>query len=382
MDPTTFTDPQAQATIEAARIGAAAAIHAAWIQATAAAGAVAAGALAYIGAVRQVRFQERAHEVRALAYRFRLTRVVEEYYEQVVRACAAAQAQLAAFRSGKASVAIASFRLVQPRMLHDENWEAHALLSRRAVELILIIDDCSHRLAQFDKEIRREGTRTDSSFVSGTLRPSDVQGAEEPPLTPEHAIVDYAEVLTQLGDALATLIEELTRPPPPLSWRKLRLPGRRHADRMTPAPKARTRPAHADGDPSTAPRTPSAAQVRRADRSALRPNSARTHEPVAGENGFPDLGQRKAPDQREVEAPVPSRCAGRAAAGSSTCRRRARRKLDGPYRWGRRRHSRGVDPGDRGGRRARRRRLGLYWGRPPGTRRPRLSPCRAMRVRR
>ncbi len=184
-----------------------------------------------------------------------------------------------------------------------------------------------------------------------------------------------------LRDALATLIEELTRPPPPLSWRKLRLPGRRHADRMTPAPKARTRPAHADGDSPAAPRTPSAAQVRRADRSALRPNSARTHEPVAGETGFPDLGQRKAPDQREVER-VLSRCAGRAASGSSTCRRRARRKLDGPYRWGRRRHSRGVDPGDRGGRRARRRRLGLYWGRPPGTRRPRLSPCRAMGVRR
>jgi hypothetical protein len=73
---------------------------------------VAAGALAYIGAVRQVRFQERAHEVRALAYRFRLPRVVEEHYEQVVRACAAAQAQLAAFRSGKVSVAITSFRLV------------------------------------------------------------------------------------------------------------------------------------------------------------------------------------------------------------------------------------------------------------------------------
>jgi hypothetical protein len=251
MDPTTFTDPQAQATVEAARIGAAAAIHAAWIQATAAAGAVAAGALAYIGAVRQVRFQERAQKVRALAYRFRLTRVVEEYYEQVVRACAAAQAQLAAFRSGKASVAITSFRLVQPRMLHDENWEAHALLSRRAVELILIIDDCSYRLAQFDKEIRREGTRTDSSFLSGTLRPSHVQGAEEPApvqgaeepapvqgagetaLTPEHAIVDYAEVLTQLRDALATLIEELTRPPPPLSWRKLRAVARRAAEKKT-----------------------------------------------------------------------------------------------------------------------------------------------------
>jgi hypothetical protein len=268
MDPTTFTDPQAQATIEAARIGAAAAIHAAWIQATAAAGVVVAGALAYIGAVRQVRFQERAQEVRALAYRFRLTRVVEEYYEQVVRACAAAQAQLAAFRSGKASVAITSFRLVQPRMLHDENWEAHALLSRRAVELILIIDDCSHRLAQFDKEIRREGTRTDSSFVSGTLRSSDVLGAEEPApvqgageaaVTPEHAIVDYADVLTQLRDALATLIEELTRPPPPLSWRKLRVVPRRAAEEKTDLIARHKSRRTKDGRRDTSP-TPSASQ--------------------------------------------------------------------------------------------------------------------------
>ena len=259
MNPTTFTDRQAQATIEAAHIGAAAAIHAAWIQATSAAGAVAAGALAYIGAVRQVRFQDRAHEVRALAYRFRLTRVVEEHYEQVFRAWAAAEAQPAAFRSGKASAAISSFRLVQPRMLHDENWEAHAMLGRRAVELILLIDDLSQRLAKFDQEIRGEGTRTDSSARR---------------------------------------------------WRSV------------------GRTMHAERSP-----------IRRADRSALRPNSVRTHEPVAGENGFPDLGQRKAPDQREVEAPVPSRCAGRAAAGSCTCRRRTRRKLDGPYRWGRCRHS-------------------------------------------
>ena len=55
MDLANFTDPQAQATIEAARIGAAAAVRAAWIQASAAAGALAAGILAYIGAVRQVR---------------------------------------------------------------------------------------------------------------------------------------------------------------------------------------------------------------------------------------------------------------------------------------------------------------------------------------
>jgi hypothetical protein len=99
MDLPNFTDPQAQATIEAARIGAAAAVRAAWIQATWAAGALAGGVLAYIGAVRQVRLQERAHEVRALAYRFRLLRVVEEYHGQVARACAVAESQLAAFRS-------------------------------------------------------------------------------------------------------------------------------------------------------------------------------------------------------------------------------------------------------------------------------------------
>ena len=114
MDPANFTDPQAQATIEAARIGAAAAIRAAWIQATWAAGALAGGVLAYIGAVRQVQLQERAHEARALAYRFRLLRVAEEYHEQIARACAVAESQLAAFRSGSASVAITSFQLLQP----------------------------------------------------------------------------------------------------------------------------------------------------------------------------------------------------------------------------------------------------------------------------
>jgi hypothetical protein len=33
-------------------------------------------------------------------------------------------------------------------MLHDDNWEAHALLGRRAVELILTIDDL------VDREVR------------------------------------------------------------------------------------------------------------------------------------------------------------------------------------------------------------------------------------
>ena len=194
MDPANFTDPQAQATIEAARIGAAAAIRAAWIQATWAAGALAGGVLAYIGAVRQVRLQERAHEARALAYRFRLLRVVEEYHEQVARACAVAESQLAAFRSGSASVAITSFQLLQPRMLHDDNWEAHALLGRRVVELILTIDDLGLRLAQFDQQIRTEGTRTHSSFANATIRRRDVKESEQPTHVQEHAVGSHLDL--------------------------------------------------------------------------------------------------------------------------------------------------------------------------------------------
>jgi hypothetical protein len=245
MDPANFTDRQAQATIEAARIGAAAAVHAAWIQASAAAGALAAGVLAYIGAVRQVRTQERAQEVRALAYRFRLLRVVEEYHEQVARACAVAESQLAAFRSGSASVAITSFQLLQPRMLHDDNWEAHALLGRRAVELILTIDDLSLRLAQFDQQIRSEGTHTDSSFANATIRQHDVKEAGQPTRVQEHAIIDYAQVLDQLRAASAALIVELEEPKRTLPWHKLPLRGSRRAARVTtnqPARKHRATP--------------------------------------------------------------------------------------------------------------------------------------------
>ena len=249
MDLSTFTDPQARATIEAARIGADAAIHAAWIQATAAAGALAAGVLAYIGAVRQVRLQERAQEVRALAYRFRLLRVVEEYHEQVAHACAVAEEQLAAFRSGRASAAITSFQLVKPRMLHDENWEAHALLGRRAVELILTIDDLSLRLAQFDQEIRAQGTHTDSSFANATLRQGDASEAGQPALVQEHAIVDYAQVLDRLRAALAELVAELAQPERTLLWYKLRFPKPRRAGRTTTKLQARAHPlAHADRD--------------------------------------------------------------------------------------------------------------------------------------
>jgi len=84
--------------------------------------------------------------------------------------------------------------------------------------------------------------------------------------------------------------------------------------------------------------------------------------------------------QLPARAPVPSRCAGRASAGSSTCRRCTRRKLDGPYRWGRRRHSRSVYPSDRGGRRARRRTLAFIGAVRLARGGLAFSPCRAMGV--
>jgi hypothetical protein len=182
-----------------------------------------------------------------LAYRFRLLRVVEEYHEQVARACAVAESQLAAFRSGSPSVAITSFQLLQPRTLHDDNWEAHALLGRRAVELILTIDDLSLRLAQFDQQIRSEGTRTDSSFANATIRQHYVKEAGQPTQLQEHAIVDYAQVLDQLRAALAALIAELEEPERTLPWHKLPLRSWRRSARVTTNQPARTHRAAPQG---------------------------------------------------------------------------------------------------------------------------------------
>lgn len=219
MDP---TDPQAAATIEAARISAAASVRAAWIQAAAALGAIIAGAMAYFGAVRQVWLQERAHEVRALAYRFRLSRVLDEYLAQVSRALTVAQQQLNAFRNEGGSVCITSFQVAKPKTLHDENWEVHALLGRRAVELILDIDEASERLARFDREIRKHDTKTDSHFDAGTLRLAEESAGGSPRYHRESAIADYVQVLDRLRRALAELKAELSSVPRRSRWRRPR----------------------------------------------------------------------------------------------------------------------------------------------------------------
>src|SRR2546423_10633303 len=129
MDPAFFqTDPLALATLEGAKMTAQATTRAAWVQAGAALGAIIAGGLAYFGAVRQVRLQERAHEARALAYRFRMSKVVEQYLAHIAEACSAAEDQLAAFQARGGSVPITSIRVTKPRTLHDGKWEEHALL--------------------------------------------------------------------------------------------------------------------------------------------------------------------------------------------------------------------------------------------------------------
>jgi hypothetical protein len=221
MDPLSLTaDPQAFATIEAAKIAAAATRGAAWIQAAAAFGAIIAGGLAYFGAVRQVRLQERAHEVRALAYRFRLGKVIEVYLARITEACSAAKQQLAAYQANRASVKITSFRIAMPPTLQDGNWEVHALLGRRAVELILIVDDASRRLAGLDREIGEDAVTTDAHFEAGRLKPVSENPDGTAVYGPEMAIVDYVEALDGLQRALVALQHELA-PGPDTPWRNL-----------------------------------------------------------------------------------------------------------------------------------------------------------------
>lgn len=212
MDPTlAATDPQAVATIEAAKLMAKATVSAGWIQGGAALGAIAGGALAYFGAVRQVRLQERAHQVRALAYRFRQTKVLRRYHSQVSEALRTARAQSRELDAGGGSVEIATLRVVRPHTLHDENWETHALLGRRAVELILLIEDISLRLAEFDQEIASGHVKTDAVFQSGSRNAAATeQGTVTVRL--QTAIHDYVDVLTRLQSALEALLREIEHP--------------------------------------------------------------------------------------------------------------------------------------------------------------------------
>jgi hypothetical protein len=222
MDPQFFaTDPVAMATFEGAKITADATARAAWVQVGAALAAIVAGALAYLGAVRQVRLQERAHEVRAVAYRFRLSKIVDEYLGRIAAACSVAEQQLASFEANRGSVRITSFRITKPQTLHDENWEIHALLGRRAVVLILIVDDASRRLAELDREIGEDTVRTDAHFKAASLKPTGKTRGADDGYRPEKAIIDYAQALDRLRRALADLQQELTRPLRAGSWHTL-----------------------------------------------------------------------------------------------------------------------------------------------------------------
>jgi hypothetical protein len=225
--PSLLNDQYVLAAIEAAKITAAATTRAARIQAVTGLAAIAAGALAYFGAVRQVRLQERMHEVRAIAYRFRIGKVVEEYLDQITEAAAIAKRQLTAFQTNGQSVSITSFRVARPAPLNDENWEMHALLGRRAVELILAIEDASGKLAAFDQEIRLDATRTGGNFAAGTLRLVEENRDGAPAFGPEQAIIDYVQVLDRLRATLVALRRELAERPHTRLWRLLHASARR-----------------------------------------------------------------------------------------------------------------------------------------------------------
>ena len=112
------------------------------IQATAAASALAAGMLAFRGrGAPRCGFWKRAHKVWALACCLRLTRVAPH---EVAHACAVFEAQLAGYRSGSASVVITSFRLVQPRMLHDGSLKCEQRSPVYADSVISLIDSLVH----------------------------------------------------------------------------------------------------------------------------------------------------------------------------------------------------------------------------------------------
>jgi hypothetical protein len=186
--------------------------------------------------------QERALEVRAFAYRFRLGKIVEQYLSEITEAYAAAQQQLVAFQDGVGSARITSFRVEKPPSLQDENWEVHALLGRRAVELILIIDEESRHLARFDSEISRDSVRTDAHFEAGTLRRIG-QAAAPASYQREDAIVDYVSVLDRLNGALIGLKDELAMTRAGLTWRKPPQWLRREAKSKRPAADFRCAPA-------------------------------------------------------------------------------------------------------------------------------------------
>jgi hypothetical protein len=94
------------------------------------------------------------------------------------------------------------------------------LLGRRAVELVLVIDDAGLRLKQFDAEIKRDSVRTDAHFQFGTLMPGSETAEAPTTYSPTRAMIDYVEVLGQLRRALIDLLKELAKPSEGAPWRR------------------------------------------------------------------------------------------------------------------------------------------------------------------
>ena len=131
--------------IEAAQIAADAAIHAAWVQGllTLAAGgaAVIGGFLAYRGAVkaaaRQVQLEEKRHEARVVAYRFRIEMILADVTTVSGVRLGEATSALRRYRMDPAfSVKMSVYPISVADDLLENHWEDHALLGQEVVRTI------------------------------------------------------------------------------------------------------------------------------------------------------------------------------------------------------------------------------------------------------
>lgn len=203
--------------IEAARIGAHAMRQAAWIQAGGTTLAVVAGALAYFGAVRQVRIQERHDKARRSAYRFRLRKIVESFKGTARLSSIGPRAQLASFQRLGGSQVIQPWgsELHFPVELNDVHWEDHAMLGELVVARILVAKDAMDKLSAFDQQVREGRTATDGHLEEGSIANSrSIEKGEEVTIeiTYESAIVDYVAAFNVLDTALSELLKAIDGP--------------------------------------------------------------------------------------------------------------------------------------------------------------------------
>ena len=139
---------------------------------------VVAGVFAYRGALkaagRQVQLEEKKHEARIAAYRFRIDALTADL-ERLTAVCLfAATKTLSHFRKDGGSYPIAVPPLYPVPDLSEEHWESHALLGQLAVRAIYNVNSRLRRYISFQQEVVQEGLK--SNQWSKTQPPKYTRG--------------------------------------------------------------------------------------------------------------------------------------------------------------------------------------------------------------